>query len=105
MGEAIGLGNFTNQANKEFKKPIIFTALPLEGKDVAYLGPRKTDDSPQATFNYGDGKYVVQFHYIKSDKAAERGGKPCSKTDSNDKKEPITEGTDSDEGYGDQYNI
>lgn len=56
-------------------------------KNKVYLGPRKIDDSPQATFNYGDGKWVVQFHYTKDEKAAERGGKSGSCTNPEDKKD------------------
>ena len=69
------------------KNSMIITALPFEGKNVAYLGPRKFDDPPQATFNYGDGTYVIQFHYTKDGKAAERGGNSSSKTIPEDKKE------------------
>jgi len=73
----------------QFKKAMIFTALPLEGKDAAYLGPRKTDDSPQATFHYGDGKYVVQFHYTKDGKANERCGASTSQVLPEDKEKPL----------------
>jgi hypothetical protein len=71
------------------KNTIIMTALPFEGKKVAYLGPRKFDDPPQATFNYGDGTYVIQFHYTKDEKASERGGSSSSKTNPEDKKDRI----------------
>jgi hypothetical protein len=74
-----------------FKKPIIFTA-DIWKKDTAYLGPRKIDDSPQATFNYGDGKYVIQFHYSKDDKAAERGGETSCQSKADDKKDTIKDG-------------
>ena len=54
-------------------------------KNKVYLGPRKIDDSPQATFNYGDGKYIMSFHYKKDSKAAERGGNSQSVTNPEDK--------------------
>ena len=55
-------------------------------KGKVYLGPRKDDAAPSATFHYGDGSYVIQFHYTKSDKAAEKGGKTGSSTQAEDKK-------------------
>lgn len=54
--------------------PVVFYAETYGKEKKAYLGPRKVDAAPQATFHYGDGKYVVQFHYTKDGKAAERGG-------------------------------
>ena len=74
------------------KNSMIITALPFEGKNVAYLGPRKFDDPPQATFNYGDGTYVIQFHYTKDGKAAERGGKSSSSTLPEDKNKKVVLG-------------
>lgn len=65
----------------------ILTAQIFKGKNSVYLGPRKFDDSPQATFHYGDGKWAMQFHYIKDGKAAERGGSSGSTTNPEDKKD------------------
>ena len=79
-------GGYTN-INSGMLRPMIFTALPFEGKKVAYLGPRKVDDPPQATFHYGDGSYVIQFHYTQDGKAAERGGQSSSNTIPEDKKD------------------
>jgi hypothetical protein len=62
------------------------TAQIFKGKNSVYLGPRKIDDSPQASFNYGDGKWVMQFHYTKDGKAGERGGSSGSTTNPEDKK-------------------
>lgn len=69
------------------KKVAIITALPFEGKKVAYLGPRKVDDPPQATFHYGDGKWVMQFHYTKDGKANENSGECTSQTQPEDQKD------------------
>ena len=105
MGEGITPGGFSAGAKIGFNKPIIFTSQPLKGKDEAYLGPRKVDDPPQVTLHYGDGKYVMQFHFSRDAKSAERGGETSCKTKPDDKKDTVTEGTDSDEGYGGQYGI
>lgn len=56
-------------------------------KGKVYLGPRKDDAEPSASFHYGDGSYVIQFHYTKSDKAAEKGGRSSSSTTPEDKKD------------------
>ena len=54
------------------------------------VGPRKLDAAPQATFNYGDGKWLMVFRYKKDGKATEKGGKQQGQgvsTDSNKKTE------------------
>lgn len=84
-----GEGTHPSAFAEQFRKAMIFTAKPLEGKNAVYLGPRKVDDSPQAVFHYGDGKYVVQFHYIKDGKANERCGVSSSETLPEDKKKPL----------------
>jgi hypothetical protein len=55
--------------------PIIVSAKADEGDGKkVYIGPRKVDEAPQATFHYGDGKWLMQFTYTKSSKASARGG-------------------------------
>lgn len=67
------------------QKPVIIADDPYK-KNKVYIGCRKIDDSPQATFHYGDGKWVMEFKYIKDGKAAERSGnKVESKTNVQDK--------------------
>lgn len=44
-----------------------------DGKTV-YIGKRKDDGEVVATFNYGDGKWVISFVYTKSGKDKEGGG-------------------------------
>jgi hypothetical protein len=80
-----------------FKKPMIITADLWKGKNNAYLGPRKTDDSPQASFNYGDGTYVIQFHYSKDDKSDERSGISASRANPKDAPKPETFNVDVDD--------
>jgi hypothetical protein len=48
---------------------------------------RKLDAAPQATFNYGDGKYLMLFSYKKDGKAAERAGKQQAKNAPDDSKD------------------
>ena len=51
------------------------------------IGPRKLNAAPQATFNYGDGKWLMVFKYKKDGKATEKGGKQQGEgvaTDAND---------------------
>jgi len=65
--------------------PVIVADDPYNKKKV-YIGPRKIDDPPQATFHYGDGKWVMEFKYQKDEKSAERGGNEIkSKTNPQDK--------------------
>ena len=67
------------------QKPVIVADDPYK-KNKVYIGCRKVDDPPQATFNYGDGKWVMEFKYQKDGKSAERGGgKVESKTNAQDK--------------------
>jgi hypothetical protein len=54
------------------------------------IGPRKLDAAPQATFHYGDGKWLMVFKYTKNDKATGKGGKQQGQgvsTDSQNKTE------------------
>ena len=91
----------SGQASGQIPRPMVFHAMPFDGPQAAYLGPRKTTDSPQATFNYGDGTYVMLFHYTKDGKAAERGCNTSSAGHVEDKKEPTKNepipGTDASE--------
>jgi len=41
-----------------------------------YLGPRKTDDSPQATFDIRDSRHVVSFEYKVAPQSQRHGGEP-----------------------------
>jgi hypothetical protein len=57
-------------------------------KPTVKIGPRKLDAAPQATFHYGDGKWLMVFKYTKNDKATGKGGKQQGQgvaTDSKDK--------------------
>lgn len=42
-------------------------------KNKIYMGPRKDDEAVSAEFTYGDGKYLILFHYTKDSKASLRG--------------------------------
>lgn len=79
------------------KGPSIITAV-LTKPNTVYVGPRKLDDSPQATFNYGDGKYVIKFLYKKDDKKGERGQKAGEKEATEDKEQPTVTVTPEGEG-------
>ena len=74
-----------NMGEPKAQKPVIVADDPYK-KNKVYIGCRKIDDSPQATFNYGDGKWVMEFKYQKDGKATERGGEKIeSKTNAQDK--------------------
>ena len=45
-----------------------------KGPNAVKAMKRPLDASPQATFNYGDGSYLMKFTYKKDSKANERGG-------------------------------
>ena len=60
---------------KPISPPIIVSAKADQGDGkTVYIGPRKVDEAPQATFHYGDGKWLMSFTYTKSSKATARGG-------------------------------
>lgn len=69
-----GVGG-ANMPSFKLNPPIIVSAKADEGDGkTVYIGPRKLDEAPQATFHYGDGKWLMQFTYTKSSKATARGG-------------------------------
>lgn len=61
------------QTNKSKAVPTVAYAVIDAKKPTVYVGPRKVDQSPSHTFYYGDGKYLITFHYTKNDKASVRG--------------------------------
>jgi hypothetical protein len=61
----------------------------LTKPNTVYLGPRKLDDPPQATFNYGDGKYVIKFLYKKDGKVGERAASTGESEYPEDKKDVL----------------
>ena len=75
------------------------TSTPVSEKIIGYadiysdpsskpkvkVEPRQVDAAPQATFNYGDGTYLIKFSYKQDAKAAERAGAPKSSTNPQDK--------------------
>jgi hypothetical protein len=78
-------GSGSSEEVNKAQKPVIVADDPYN-KNKVYIGCRKIDDPPQATFNYGDGKWVMEFKYQKDGKAAERGGSNIeSKTNAQDK--------------------
>lgn len=96
-----GSGN-TNTTSPP-QNPVIVCDQPYKGVNSVYIGPRKIDDSPQASFNYGDGKWVMEFHYIKDGKATERGGTQVSSQtnpqDKGDGKEKLSGGSQSIDSF------
>lgn len=59
------------QAIKKAKQVVAYAKI--YDKKKIYFGPRKDDAEPSATFTYGDGSYIVKFHYVKNNKASLRG--------------------------------
>jgi hypothetical protein len=68
-----------NMPQLKVAPPMIVSAKADEGDGkTVYIGPRKVDEAPQATFHYGDGKWLMKFSYTKSSKAKARGGDKVS---------------------------
>lgn len=55
--------------------PLVMYA-DIWNKGSMYLGPRKSNDSPQATFTFGEGRHVVSFEYRVAPQAQRHGGEP-----------------------------
>lgn len=51
----------------------VVTYADIYQKNKIYMGPRKDNAAVSAEFTYGDGKYLILFHYTKDSKASLRG--------------------------------
>jgi hypothetical protein len=66
-------------AEADSTKPPIVTYADIYKENTIYVGERKIDGESQAEFTYGDGTYVINFAYRKSNPDAMKGAKKAAK--------------------------